>query len=139
MAPKKDIAERKIRTALAKLQAWNKELKKSNVQDWQSVGKALHLAHQAINTSPKYYKSWILLADIYFQIGKINLAQKSLDKAYSLINLRPDFPGSYYERIEKKLKTDETPYNGKDKDHLIPDWFQQKYRNYFYDRERYEA
>lgn len=130
---KKDLSERKILAALAKLEVWRDP--QNGVPDWQAVGKALHLTHQAINTSPKYYKSWILLADIYFQLGKIYLAQKSLDKAYTLINFRPNFPGDYYERIEEKLMAVEKSGTENANELPIPDWFQKKYENYFYDNE----
>lgn len=132
---KKYLSERKILAALAKLEAW-KDSQKSGVPDWQAVGKALHLAHLAINTSPKYYKSWILLADIYFQLGKIYLAQKSLNKAYTLINLGPNFPGDYYERIEEKLRAVEKFSYENTNESPIPDWFQKKYKHYFHNNKQ---
>ena len=127
----KVAADEKIEAAREKVREWGARISQGE-WDWHLLGHALEFAHQAMEENREYQRPWTILADIYHRIGKLELANKCLEKSYATATPGPRFPGGFYKEVKGNINSG-YPFNsaGGLKRVLPPDWFEQKYQKYW--------
>jgi hypothetical protein len=131
MASNRIAADQKVDEAREKVRQWGAQITHGS-WDWHLLGHALQYAHEAIENDTTYQRPWTILADIYHRIGKIDLARKCLKKSYGLATPGPNFPGRFYQEVERNLTTG-YPFNsaGGLSRETPPSWFEERYERYW--------
>jgi tetratricopeptide (TPR) repeat protein len=98
--------------------------------DWYNLGNALEDYLDAIKYDPEHQHPWTNIAYVYYLIGEFEMAEKCMERSYALAGPGPNHPGRNWKNVRRAMDRGVSLGEGPIHRPTIPDWFQNKYRDF---------